>query len=684
MFYDLVSRNSKRNQKENALFFSSLLVVIVAFYLILSLSNLDVMRFLATMESDAVDRLLSLIPLFYAATLFVVFFLVYFACKYQIENRKHEFGIYFMLGMKRHKLFFLLFAEDIRSSAAALAVGLPIGIVIFELISLITARIAGLGVIGHTFTVSGNAMIWTILGFVITKLIAFLILSGKVVRQEIEALLAPPPVGSKKQLPSVCYLLSLLIGVGLLVLAYGLAIRGLPWRYPKIMVMTLASGLAGTLLFFFGLRSFLEIMAARPGSRHRLQVFTFRQLQEEVIYKSNSMAISSLLILAALCCFGCGVAISMHYNGSEQHNIDYTFIEEESMDVIAELNDKGLSGLFDSIFEMKVGMIKTEEETYENVYAMDRFINAIDALPDSDDKNILLNNLGYQETPYLISLSGYNALLSGAGLTQIDLGEKEAVVYMDSNYTTASRTAILNNIIDTKPDVQINKETYHLTGSIQSINLVVDRSITLMFALIVSDQEFEQLTKGDYSRYQNAVLSKAQKEGKSLLTAVADTNKLLDETGVRYESYLQNIGRKMFYVVAASYLTIYLAIIFLIIANTVVGIQFLTQQQRTKGRYRTLIRIGASYRSLCYAAKKQINWYFGVIILVAAISSLFGIRALFSGILSSYTGADLKSMIAISCAMIILLCVIEYMYILAVKKSSDRFLLSLMTLEREE
>ena len=43
-------------------------------------------------------------------------------------------------------------------------------------------------------------------------------------------------------------------------------------------------------------------------------------------------------------------------------------------------------------------------------------------------------------------------------------------------------------------------------------------------------------------------------------------------------------------------------IVFLIIANTVIGIQFLTQQQRTKRRYQTLIRIGASYKSLCYSA----------------------------------------------------------------------------------
>ncbi len=54
MFFDLVRRNSRRSRKENGIFFSSLLISIVAFYIVLSLPRQDVMAFLAQMESDAV------------------------------------------------------------------------------------------------------------------------------------------------------------------------------------------------------------------------------------------------------------------------------------------------------------------------------------------------------------------------------------------------------------------------------------------------------------------------------------------------------------------------------------------------------------------------------------------------------------------------------------------------------
>jgi len=40
------------------------------------------MIFLAKLESDAVNKLLAMIPLFYGMTLFILFFLVYFASNF--------------------------------------------------------------------------------------------------------------------------------------------------------------------------------------------------------------------------------------------------------------------------------------------------------------------------------------------------------------------------------------------------------------------------------------------------------------------------------------------------------------------------------------------------------------------------------------------------------------------------
>ena len=136
--------------------------------------------------------------------------------------------------------------------------------------------------------------------------------------------------------------------------------------------------------------------------------------------------------------------------------------------------------------------------------------------------------------------------------------------------------------------------------------------------------------------------------------------------------------------VAAGYLTIYLAVIFLIIANTVIGMQFLMGQRRSGRRYRTLMHLGASYQTLCESAQKQIFWYFGIPVAVAACSSLFGVRALFTGILISGMQGDIPEMMVISAAIIVVLSAAECIYMMAVRHASDQYLLSLMVPEREE
>ena len=220
MFFDLVSRNSRRSRKENGLFFASLLISVIAFYIILSLSQQDVIKFLMKMESDAVKKLVGMIPLFYGMTLIILFFLVYFASKYQLERRRHEFGMYLMLGMRRSRLFLMLLAEDVRSSVFVLAIGLPSAVLLSELISLVTARLAGLGIIGHRLNISLTAILWTAIGFALIKLAAFMILSRRIAGEEIGDLLTDPPDGTKKELPSAVYALALLTGIILLAASY--------------------------------------------------------------------------------------------------------------------------------------------------------------------------------------------------------------------------------------------------------------------------------------------------------------------------------------------------------------------------------------------------------------------------------------------------------------------------------
>lgn len=695
MFSNLILRNSRRNRKENGLFFSSLVISIVAFYIILSLSKQDVMIFLAKMESDAVSRLLLMIPVFYVMTLGILFFLSYFACKYQLERRRKEFGVYLMMGMRRSKLFIMLLAEDLLSSILALVIGLPVAVLLSELISLVTAKLVGMGIIGHQFTFSLSAVCFTVAGFLAIKLTAFLILSGKISRQEIGTLLAHSSGNEKKQKRAFVYGICTVLGVIMLAAAYTMAIQGIAWYAADMMLLTMLLGLLGTILLFYGMRAVIALLVKAGKANRKLHVFSFRQIQENVIHQSTAMAISSLLILAALCCFGAGISIASANQQGEDHVLDYTFQEdntEDSQDALPHLQtvlkENDLESQFSQLFDMRIGYVQTTKD-YDNVFQMDSVMESLRNLTQSEDRDILLNNLSYADYPHLICLSDYNDLLKAAGKPALTLEENEAAVYQDTEFTNVSRMAMLNKIISSHPETILDGNPVYLTGDIQSVDLVTDRSITLSFALILPDEQFLQYTNGDYEVYINGIMSQDAARAGSLMNAISDMNARLDgiglqDMGIEYESYLQNIGRQLFYMVAASYITIYLAIIFLVVANTIMGVQFLMNQQQTGRRYQTLVHLGATYKDICLSARKQIGWFVGLPVFVAAISSIFGVKALFTGLLSSLLQGTQREMLVVSAAMIFLLCVVEYIYMSVIKRSSDRYLLTLMQPQREE
>ena len=283
MFFRLVRKNGRKTRRENGIFFVSLIISIIAFYIFLSLENQDVIVFLKTMESDAVQKLLALLPVFYGVSLFFLFFLVYFSGLYQLQRRKYEFGVLLMLGMKRSRLFLLLLAEDIWNSLASLLIGIPIAVFLSEMISMITSKVVGLGIIGHhftfSFTFSPGAVLLTAAGFAGIKLAAFALLSGKMVRREILYYFQDEGEEGRRASGSLQYVLSLAGGLLCLGAAYASAISGAAWSSLRAMCLTVVIGIAGMFLVFSGLGPFLE--RVWKGKQKGLGIFTARQLTEQ-------------------------------------------------------------------------------------------------------------------------------------------------------------------------------------------------------------------------------------------------------------------------------------------------------------------------------------------------------------------------------------------------------------------
>lgn len=688
MFFEFIKRNSRKVRKENGVYFASLVISIVAFYVILSLGEQDVIVYLKTVESNAIERLLLMIPILYAVSLFFVFFLVYFANRYQLQQRSHEFGMYLMMGMKQSKLFVMIMGETLWNGLVALCIGVPISLFLTELISLATSRLIGMGIIGHEFRISWVGLGLTVLGFIVVQLLAVFILSFRMSGKEPIALLNDQKEKSQRVLSPVWSMVSILSGAVLLLgaiflcVAYGLAVLYLRSLDYRIFALIIIIGTCGTFILFRGLGSLIGAWVRRKSSSSTgLFVFTARQLQENVLHQWSSLAISSLLILMAMVCFAFGTSTALNNSATSGRTVDFTFRGSEEEIVSALVSDK-LTPYVNSYYEMELGTFRsTDSEMSANTavrtFSWSGLEETISKEKSSEEKKSLLRNLSQKDEPYFIALSSYNTMLTSINKDPIILGEDELAMYSDEEYSESYD--ILRGALQYHSTVNIGEEQYELISTLYTSNVVADRAITLTYALIVPDDIYDRFIESSQdSSIWNMVLNSEFVQEKGLMQAMYEVEQLMNTYGLEYESYLSSMGRQLFYTVAGSYTTFYLGIMFLIIANTVLGINFLMQQRSTRHRYSTVAMLGASIESLCSSARKQIWLYFGLVISVSLVSSVFGIWSLLTAFPSTTLSIENSMVVAIN---LIVFIVFELCYIWMIQRKSNEEIKKLKEIE---
>ena len=91
--------------------------------------------------------------------------LVVYANRFLLRRRKVEMGIYATLGMDRRDLNRLLMKETIRIGFFSLIAGIILGLFAAQILSLLTAKLAGLSAASYHFMVSFKAIVLTVLFF---------------------------------------------------------------------------------------------------------------------------------------------------------------------------------------------------------------------------------------------------------------------------------------------------------------------------------------------------------------------------------------------------------------------------------------------------------------------------------------------------------------------------------------
>lgn len=165
MFFNIAKNNLKKSFKDYTIYFLTLSFAICIFYAFNSIGSQSVLKTLNESQKEyigLVQNVMSVLSVFVSVILGM---LIIYANNFLIKRRKKELGIYMTLGMGKEKISKILVLETLIVGIVSLVVGLLIGFIISQGLSILTAKMFGGIITNMTFVISYSAIVKTILYF---------------------------------------------------------------------------------------------------------------------------------------------------------------------------------------------------------------------------------------------------------------------------------------------------------------------------------------------------------------------------------------------------------------------------------------------------------------------------------------------------------------------------------------
>ena len=304
MFSKLAVKNVGRSVRDYGVYFLTVAFGVCLFYVFNALETQSVLRYLAGHQrQDITDSILRLMGMLSVFVWVVLAFLILYASGFLVRRRSRELGTYLLLGMERRQVAGLLLAETAVTALLALAVGLALGVVLSQALSVFTAGLFAVPQTEFAFQVSVPALLRTALAFAGIFLLVMLYHALSVSRRKLIDLLRAERTNQELKLRSLGGSVVLfLAGCVLLGVAYAMLLtRGL-LRVDEPFWVMIGLGSLGTLLFFRGLSGFLLRLCQSSKKLYykNLNLFILRQFNAGINAAYRSMTVICLMLLLAI------------------------------------------------------------------------------------------------------------------------------------------------------------------------------------------------------------------------------------------------------------------------------------------------------------------------------------------------------------------------------------------------
>lgn len=627
MYFKLAFKNIKKSYKNYVIYFLTLIFGICIFYTFNSIESQSVMMELNEQKQSAFMMAEQLRGYFSVFIAFVLGFLIVYANNYLIKRRKKEFGIYMTLGMENGSLSKMIFLETLFIGAISLGIGVVLGIMLSQALSVLTAYMFQVDLTKFQFVFSPLGFKRTVLCFSIIYLVVLIFNFISVRKIKLIDLLTASKRNEKPTIKNLWVSVILfLVSVGILGIAYYKVIHdGIAVASFNVLGLPIVLGCVGTFIFFYSLTGFfLKVIQGNKKFYLRdLNMFVMKQISSKINTTFVSLSFICLMLFLAICTFSGGLGINRAINADlkDLTKFDVTFWSNSGENIEKLLKEKNID--ISNIAKEDSNMIMYDSKIkYSNFLSKEGMTAMKNYFPVANDNDILV-----------IGENGYNNTLKLLGKEPVNLKENQYLA--------------VGNIDEMKKWVNESLEN----GNMDQMKKLVNKSSEEGKKINISGKTLEPANK----KYENINLYNFTMKGDILIFVVKDSlleglkpvssrfNMMLKDNSntkeelenVRdqlVESQVYSITKKEIYDNAAglgatmAYLGIYLGLIFIITSAVVLAIQQLTESTDNVERYRLLKEIGVDQKMINKAIFTQVGVYFMLPLSLAIVHSIVGLK----------------------------------------------------------
>ena len=638
MLFKLSLKNITKSIKDYAIYFFTLVLGVAIFYVFNAIDSQTVMLNVSSSKYEAIELMTTILGGVSVFVSFILGFLIIYASRFLIKRRNKEFGIYLTLGMPKRKISLILFFETLIIGVISLGVGLALGIVLSQLMSILVANMFEADLTKFQFTFSSSAALKALLYFSIMYLIVMIFNTIIVNKCKLIDLLHGNKKSEKVKLknPIICTIV-FIIAVIALSYAYYLVTDGFGtsplMNTIRGILLPIALGCVSTFLIFWSLSGLILkiVMHLKKYYYKGLNSFTVRQISSKINTTVFSMTIICLMLFFTICIFSSALSIKNSLSGNlkDLAPVDIQFSklqqlsdeEEESFskDIIEDYNTTVKDTLQRlDVYKYLKDVVDINTYRVEEITLKDSFGDQIEQI----GKDYPL--LAYQDKETLIKLSDYNRLAKLYNKKELTLKDNEYVIIANYKMMAGIRNIALKN--NTKLTIN-SKDYYPKYQECQDGFIELSGSATNVGVIILPDNALEGIHP-----YKNVLAANYQADTKEEKEDIEETvstimnNHFNKDTLLTYNTKIDIYASSIGLGAMVTFVGLYLGIIFLISSAAILALKELSESTDNKERFNMLRKIGTDEKMINKALFNQIAVFFLFPLLLAIIHSIFGIE----------------------------------------------------------